>query len=99
MKARYTEKMVVRLPRDVRTLIEERAGAYHRSMNSEIVIRLEQSLKGLPEREKEAELEPPFHSKIERMFKNQLTVEEELLVLAIRRLAEGKRRALLELLS
>src|SRR5262245_11998390 len=99
MKARYTEKLVVRRPKEVRTLVEERADAYHRSMNSEIVIRLEQSLKGLPEREKEAELEPPFHSKIERMFKSQLTVEEELLVLAIRRLAETKRKALLELLS
>ena len=99
MKAKYTEKFVVRLPKELRNMIFERAGFYHRSVNSEIIIRLEQSLKGLPEASQQVELEPPFHSKIERMFKSQLTQEEELLVLCIRRLSEGKRKALLDLLN
>ena len=99
MKAKYTEKFVVRLPKELRNLIAERAGGYHRSMNSEIVIRLEQSLKGLPIVSEESDLEPPFHSQIERVFRNQLTAEEELLMLSIRRLTEAKRKALLDLLS
>lgn len=99
MRGRLTEKFVVRLPKDVRHLIEERAESYHRSMNSEIVIRLEQSLKGLPSLSVETELEPPFQSSVERMFKDDLSTDEETLVMAIRRLSPSRQKALLDLLS
>jgi len=46
--SRTADKFVVRLPKGMRQLIAEVAKNYHRSMNSEIVSRLESSLRVEP---------------------------------------------------
>ena len=91
-------KFVVRLPMELRDRIAEAATLYRRSMNSEIVARLEQSLTGLPEEVGEAGIEPPFFEHIETTFRRDLSDEEDTLVRAFRRLSERQRTALLELL-
>ncbi len=92
-------KFVVRLPLHLRNQIAEAAQYYRRSMNSEIVARLEQTFSGLPSETPTEQLDPQLHQAMESFFGRALTTDEELLVRAIRRLPESKRRALLELLT
>lgn len=94
-----TEKFVVRFPKGLRDRIADAAGLYRRSMNSEIVARLEQSLSGLPDPSVERAIEPPFYPAVERMLRRDLTDEEELLVRAFRRLTRERQQALLELIT
>jgi hypothetical protein len=94
-----TEKFLVRFPKGLRDRIADAAGLYRRSMNSEIVARLEQSLDGLPDPRVEQAVEPPFYPAVERMLRRDLTDEEELLVRAYRRLAPDRRLALLGLIT
>jgi len=92
-------KIVVRLPEVMREQITEAALLYHRSMNSEIVARLEHSFSALPDGESRAGLEPPLHSQIEAMFRRNLTEDEERIIRGFRALNNIKKTALLELLG
>ncbi len=91
-------RFVVRLPIDMKNQIAEAARHYRRSMNSEIVARLQQSFSGIPDDATEREIEPPMHYQLEQMFKRNLTTEEEQLIRTYRRLGADKRAALLNLL-
>ena len=92
-------KFMVRLPPDMRDRIAEAAAMYHRSMNSEIVARLEQAYTGLPDMDVETALQPPMHEHIEAMFRRSLSDDEERLVRSFRRLNTEKQQALLALLG
>jgi hypothetical protein len=92
-------KFVVRLPESMRERISEAARHYRRSMNSEIVARLEQTFRGLPEENSIHSIEPPLHKDIERIFRNDLMEDERHLLDGYRRLCKTKKRAMLELLA
>ena len=83
-------KFVVRLPLHLRHQIGEAARYYRRSMNSEIVARLEQSFSGIPDATLMAVVLPVIAT---------LAPEEEQLIRAFRRLTEEKRQALMKLLN
>jgi hypothetical protein len=91
-------KFLVRLPATMRDLIAESAQHYRRSMNSDIVARLQHSFSGIPDDVNERGLAPPLHEQLEHLFKRELSVEEEQLVRTYRRLNKEKRAALLDLL-
>ncbi|MCZ6655792.1 MAG: Arc family DNA-binding protein [Gammaproteobacteria bacterium] len=92
-------KFVVRLPLDMRDRIGEAAQHYRRSMNSEIVARLEQSFSALPSQDAERQVEPPLHPQLERMFRSNLNDQENLLIKSFRRLSLERQAALLSLLT
>ena len=79
--------------------IGEAAKYYRRSMNSEIVARLEQSFSGIPTLDTTEQLEPEMHQALESFFGRTLAPEEEQIVRAFRRLPQDKKLALLELIS
>ena len=92
------EKFVVRLPRGMRRRIADAARAYHRSMNSEIVARLEHSLDAggdvypdpvEPAAEPEPAPAPPAEP---------TSAEETTLLETFRGMTPERRRALLALL-
>lgn len=93
-----THNFVVRFPIGLRDRIHEASQMYRRSMNSEIIARLEQSLNGLPDQEFETSIAPAFFPDIERALRGNLNDEEKTLVFCYRRLSAAKRKALLELL-
>jgi hypothetical protein len=93
------DAFVVRFPRSLRQRIGEVARFYRRSVNSEIIMRLDHSLNGLPSMAIEHSIEPPMFAAIERTLRGNLAPEEELVVLCFRRLSGAKRKALLDLLS
>jgi len=62
-------KYMVHLPPYVRDLIAESARHYRRSMNSDIVARLQHSFRGLSDESKELELAPSLHEKFESLFR------------------------------
>ena len=90
-------KFVVRLPADMRERIAEAAVHYRRSMNSEIVARLQLSLNGLPSGDIEGSVAPPLHSQLEQILKRQLSTDEDALIKGFRRLSLSKQEALLKL--
>ncbi|MEM7079961.1 MAG: Arc family DNA-binding protein [Pseudomonadota bacterium] len=92
-------KFVVRLPLRIRDQIAEAAAYYRRSMNSEIVARLEQSFSGIPSTTQVEDLAPDVYPQLEYFFGRTLSSEEEDLVRAYRHLSQEKKHALLELLS
>ena len=92
-------KFVVRLPLSLRDQIAEAAVYFRRSMNSEIVARLEQSFSGLPTGAQENDLAPALHQEMADFFGRTLSDEEKQLVRTYRRLTQEKKIALLELLS
>ena len=92
-------KFVVRLPLQLRNQIADAAKYYRRSMNSEIVARLEQSFRGLKGEAREGDLAPSMHPDYETIFGRGLSDEEEQIIQSYRRLSEEKQAALLELLS
>lgn len=92
-------KFVVRLTTRMRDQIALAAKHYRRSMNSEIIARLEQSFGALPRNEIEEAIQPAFHAKVEAMFRNRLSEDEQSLVQAFRLLSEEKQVALLHLLT
>ena len=65
MLSELTERFVVRFPRWLRLRIEESAKFYRRSINSEIILRLDHSLNGLPNMATEHAIEPPMFAAIE----------------------------------
>ena len=92
-------KFVLRLPNGLRERIGEAADLYRRSINSEIVARLEQSLMGIPNDAAETQVEPPFFPQIETTFRRDLSDDEDRLIRLYRRLSTGQRRALIDLLT
>ncbi|PCJ19017.1 MAG: DNA-binding protein [Gammaproteobacteria bacterium] len=101
------EKFVVRLPNGMRRRIAEVAKQYHRSMNSEIVSRLELSLNTEIVEEnltdQVAEKEPLYstHSltEIHNLDLSGLGEEERSLIELILLLPTGKQKALISLLK
>lgn len=89
---------MMRLPVSLHARVAETARRYRRSMNSEIVARLERSLGGLPDAS-ETEIEPPFFRHIEMTFRRDLSDQEDNLILLFRRLSQRQRDALTDLLS
>ena len=92
-------KFLLRLPNDLHGRINEAACYYHRSMNAEIVARLEHSLVGIPQDDVESSIEPAFFSRIEAVFRRRLSNEENTLIQQFRRLSPSQRTALLALLG
>lgn len=94
------EKFVVRLPKGMRRRIADAARAYHRSMNSEIVARLEHSLDTGAEQypepitgDRSGESPPP------QADESTGSDEESRLIATYRRMSPERRRALLALLD
>ena len=81
------------------TRIGDAAQYYRRSINSEIVARIEQSFSGLPSTEANQQLAPEMHDQMEYFFGRTLAPEEEKIVRAFRHLPHEKKLALLKLLS
>ncbi len=92
-------KFVVRLPMEMRDRIAEAALHHRRSMNSEIVARLEQSFSGLPSEAQQRALEPAMQGTFDALLRRDLKEDERTLVRAFRRLSSDKRRALIKLLT
>jgi DNA-directed RNA polymerase specialized sigma24 family protein len=97
--SKTAEKFVVRLPRGMRRRIADAARCYRRSMNSEIVARLEQSLDAaepfVPAGVNEPTPEPPPDPTPAGADGD----EEARLLRAFRTLSAERRRALLALLD
>ena len=83
----------------LRNQIADAAKYYRRSMNSEIVARLEQTFSGLLSDVRDGACNPPLPPEIESLFGRTLSPEEERIIRAFRRLPEDKQTALLDLLS
>lgn len=81
----------------MRDRIAEAASDYHRSMNSEIVSRLEQSLQGLPSMQENGV--GPLANENETLLKTELSLDEIKVLKAYRRLSASKRRSLRDLLG
>ena len=92
-------RFLVRLPLALHERVAEAAQRYRRSLNSEIVARLEQSVSGIPDDAVESGVEPPFFAHIETTFRRDLSDQENALIRAFRRLSQRQRKALLELLD
>ena len=95
-------KFVVRLPLSLRNQVADAAKYYRRSMNSEIVARLEQSFSGLltepPPNQSQMEM-VEINADLESIFGRSLSQEEEQIIRSFRRLPDHKQAALLELLT
>ena len=96
-------KFVVRLPLQLRDQIGEAAQHYRRSMNSEIVARLEHSFSDLPFDEVSTPVSPAVPQELQSLFAQDsvptLAPEEELVLRTFRRLPREKKQALLELIK
>ena len=92
-------KFVVRLPMEMRDRIAEAAHHHRRSMNSEIVARLEQTFSGLPSEAQAQALEPAMQGTFDALLRRDLKEDERELLRTFRRLSGDKRRALLRLLK
>jgi len=94
--SRTADKFVVRLPDGMRQKIAMVAKSYHRSMNSEIVSRLESSLRAEPSLMSEQE-----RSELEKGGLSTVDVnpQEHAVISRFRQLSSSKRQALLEILN
>jgi hypothetical protein len=81
--SRTADKFVVRLPDGMRERVAEVARRNHRSMNSEIIARLDESLEA-----------PVLQANIDP---NSVTLHERRLLESFRKLGEAKRKALMML--
>lgn len=84
--SRTADKFVVRMPDGMRERIAEVAQSNHRSMNSEIIGRLEDSISA----------DEPRRADINSAH---LSDDEKAIVLAVRDLTKSKRKALMQLLA
>ena len=91
-------RFVLRLPPPLHQRIAEAAGLYRRSMNAEIVARLEYSLSGV-HAEAENAVTPALFPYIEMTFRGHLSEEENALIDRFRRLSESQRAGLIALLG
>ncbi len=88
-------KFVLRLPTEMRERVVESAVRYRRSINSEIVARLERSFsEGSP-----TNTAPPLNPHLEYVLRSRLDENEQRLVIGFRNLDRKKREALLNLLD
>lgn len=98
--AKNAEKFVVRLPRGMRKRIAEAARGYRRSMNSEIVARLEQTLSGAPPTipgvNEPLPMLPPRQERPSQTEQRELEIR---LLRAFRQLSPERQQALLDLLD
>ena len=88
-------KFVLRLPTEMRGRIVEAAERYRRSINSEIVARLERSFS----EHAASDVAPPLNQHLEYMLRSRLDEDEQRLVMSFRNLERKKREALLNLLD
>lgn len=91
-------RFLLRLPPDLHRRILEASTRYRRSLNAEIIARLEHTLDGIPQDAEEAQLEPALFPLLETMFRGELTEDEDTLIRLFRRLSARQRSALLNLL-
>lgn len=94
--SRTADKFVVRLPQGMRDRIAEVAKQHHRSMNSEIIARLEHSLLDLPILPEQTQ--PSRHALNEQQLDGLSSPEQELLV-RFREMSRRQQNALLALLA
>lgn len=95
--ARVRHRFILRLPVDLHRRVADASERYGRSINSEIVCRLDHSLRGLSA--DESAVEPPLMPFIEMTFRGELSSEENQLVRRFRQLSTQQRSALLTLLA
>lgn len=88
--SRTADKFVVRLPEGMRDRIAEVARAQHRSMNSEIITRLEQSLRNDGQ---------ALYNDHLSLDSDELSSHERELLLRFRQLAQRQQNALLSLIA
>lgn len=94
--SRTADKFVVRLPQGMRDRIADVAKQHHRSMNSEIIARLEHSLLDLPILPEQTQ--PSRHALNEQQLDGLSSPEQELLV-RFREMSRRQQNALLALLA
>jgi hypothetical protein len=92
-------RFVVRLPAQMRDRLAEASISHRRSINSEIVARLEQTFSGLPGDAETSRIEPPLQGPLDALFRRALTDDEQLIVRLFRRLSQPKKQALIDLLK
>lgn len=92
--SRTADKFVVRLPEGMRDRIAEVAKQHHRSMNSEIIARLEHSLLDLPSLP-----EQPSRQALNEQRLEDLNHPERELLLRFREMSRRQQNALLALLA
>jgi hypothetical protein len=92
-------RFVVRLPAEMRDRLAEASVSHRRSINSEIVARLEQTFSGLPGEVESSRIEPPLQGPLDALFRRSLTEDEQTLVRMFRRLSQPKKQALIDLLK
>lgn len=96
------DKFVVRLPRSLKAEITAFSRRYHRSMNSEIVVRLEESI-ATEESKTRGKVGDQINESSpvpdQEIIKEKLSPFETRLIIFYRRLSESKRKALLSLFS
>ena len=89
-------RVLLRLPLDLHAQVVEAARRHGRSANSEIVARLDHSLRGVSRQE--SAIEPPLLPYVETTFRRDLSREETQLLLCFRRLSARQRQGLMDLL-
>ena len=89
-------QVLLRLPVNLHTQVVEAARRHGRSANSEMVARLEHSLRGVAQQE--TDVEPPLLPYVETTFRRDLSGQETELLLCFRRLSGRQRQGLMELL-
>lgn len=96
-------KFVVRLPMSLRNKIAETSQQQRRSMNSEIVARLEKTFSGTADEEyhevRDEQDNQVIHPDLAALFGYTRDDDEERLLAIYRRLTPAQRAALLELLT
>lgn len=92
--SRTADKFVVRLPEGMRDRIAEVAKQHHRSMNSEIIARLEHSLLDLPSLP-----EQPSRQALDAQRLEDLNHPERELLVRFREMSRRQQNALLALLA
>ena len=97
--AERPRKFVLRLPPELHRRVTEAAGQYRRSMNSEIVTRLEYALNGISADADAAAVEPALFPYLETTFRGELSEQENALIRLFRRLSTSQRKALTDLLG
>ena len=92
-------RFVLRLPMALHELVREAATRHRRSINAEIVARLEHSLVGIPTDSQASAVEPELFPYLETTFRGELSEQENALLLRYRRLSAAQQAALLHLLG
>lgn len=98
-KGKPSYRLLVRFPVELGDRLKEAARYYHRSINSEIVARVEHTFTGLTPAVVDADSPRLLSGEIETILRDDLSVEEDRLVRGFRRLSDRQRRALLDLVS